>query len=81
MKDVASFLKENGINSQKDRRDIIEAFNPGAEVIELNKDVVVYIYYDGNSNPRGKWLTIELLKDPINQLGDLSRILCLVKVT
>ncbi|MGB9780684.1 hypothetical protein, partial [Caldanaerobacter sp.] len=67
MKDVARFLKENGINNQKDRRDIIEVFNPGAEVIELNKDVVVYIYYDGNSNdgnsnPRGRWLTTELLK-------------------
>ncbi|AIS51459.1 hypothetical protein TKV_c02540 [Thermoanaerobacter kivui] len=69
LKDVVKFLKENGINNQKDRRDIIEAFNPGAEVIELNKDVVVYRYYGGNSNTRGRWLTTELLSDPVNELA------------
>lgn len=51
------------------RREVIEAFNPGAKVVKLDKDLVVYRYSGGIANPRGRWLTTEKLSDPVNQLA------------
>jgi len=31
--------------------------------------LVVYRYYGGASEPRGKWVTKKLLTDPVNQLA------------
>ncbi|WP_029688868.1 glycohydrolase toxin TNT-related protein [Thermoanaerobacter sp. A7A] len=38
-------------------------------MVVLDSDTLAYRYYGGNSNPRGQWLTTELLKDPVNQLA------------
>ena len=68
LKKVDRFLKKNGLNAAQ-RREVIEAFNPGTEVITLDKDLVVYRYYGGGANSRGRWVTIRPLNDPTNQLA------------
>ncbi|WP_082799338.1 glycohydrolase toxin TNT-related protein [Geobacillus icigianus] len=47
----------------------MEAFNPGAQVVKLQDDLVVYRYYGGAANPRGRWVTTEKLSAPINKLA------------
>jgi len=68
LKQAAQFLKENGLDTAQ-RREVIKAFNPGAEVVKLDKDLAVYRYYGGAANPRGRWVTTSPLDDPINQLA------------
>ena len=68
LKQAAEFLNKNGLNPVQ-RREVIEAFNPGAEVVKLEQDLVVYRYYGGAADPRGRWVTTEILTDPINQLA------------
>lgn len=65
---VTEFLKNNGLNTNQ-RREVIEAFNPGAEVVKLDKDLVVYRYHGGAANPKGRWVTTSPLTNPINQLA------------
>ncbi|SHF05395.1 hypothetical protein SAMN02745195_01745 [Thermoanaerobacter uzonensis DSM 18761] len=69
LREVARFLKESGINDISDRRSIIEAFNPGAKVVKVEKDFKAYRYFGGKAKPRGHWLTDRLLKDPENELA------------
>jgi hypothetical protein len=68
LRQVAEFLKQSGLNSAQ-RREVIEAFNPGADVLKLKEDLVVKRYYGGTADPRGRWVTTEELTDPINQLA------------
>ncbi|SEJ97938.1 Protein of unknown function, partial [Propionispira arboris] len=68
LKQTAEFLKNNGLDISQ-RREVIKAFNPGAEIVKLDQDLVVYRYYGGAGNPRGRWVTTESLTDPVNQLA------------
>jgi hypothetical protein len=68
LKQTAQFLKYKGLNATR-RREVIKAFNPGIEIIKLDKDLTVYRYSGGIANPRGRWVTTGLLSDPVNQLA------------
>ena len=68
IRQATEFLKNNGLNAAQ-RREVIEAFNPGAKVVKLEDDLVVYRYSGGVANPRGRWVTTEQLSDPVNQLA------------
>jgi hypothetical protein len=68
LKQAAEFLKNNGLSTAQ-RREVIEAFNPGAQVVTLEQDLVVYRYYGGAADPRGRWVTTQPLTDPVNQLA------------
>lgn len=68
IKQATEFLKNNGLTAAQ-RREVIEAFNPGAQVVKLQDDLVVYRYSGGAANPKGRWVTTEQLSDPVNQLA------------
>lgn len=68
IRQATEFLRNNGLNATQ-RREVIEAFNPGAQVVKLQDDLVVYRYSGGVANPRGRWVTTEQLSDPVNQLA------------
>lgn len=66
---ATEFLRDAGVPQQY-RRQVIEAFGPGSDVVTLADDLKVYRYFDGTvSDPRGRWLTDVRLNDPVNELA------------
>jgi len=67
--DIGAFLTKAGKNADK-VSEIKEAFQPGAKIVKLENDTVVYRYWGGNNSvEKGEWVTTELLSDPKNQLS------------
>lgn len=68
LRHLVKHLRDSDVPRQH-RRQVIEAFGPGARVEQLRSDLYVYRYYGGTASPRGRWLTEQVLTDPVQELA------------
>ena len=66
--DIGGFLRKAGKSEERIAK-VTGAFNPGAKVVKLEDNAVVYRYSGGTTPGSGDWYTPELLSDPVNQLS------------
>lgn len=65
---MREFLRESGV-AKRYWEQTVQAFSQGAMVDTLPAGTVVYRYYGSGSQPRGNWVTLTPLKDPVNELA------------